>query len=170
MAKNTEYTGRSIVIARDLLKSAAFCSLTTGAPHIVLMTFMLKRQMKEIKGPKRESTWEVKNDGRLAYTYAEAKRQGISAGRFRDALDMLLDRGFIRIVRTGEGKHRNISLFGLSDEWKEWRPGDEPKAKRKKRTPSERKSGFQPGNRAWESRNSSTGNNTRSSTIEKPRS
>jgi len=167
MAKNTVYTGRRVILPRAMLQSAAFRSLTTGTAHIVLMTFMLKRQV-EPRDPKRES-WEVVNDNTLVYTYKEAERQGISATSFRNAIDMLLDRGFIRIAKTGKGRHRAKTFYGLADGWRTWHPGDPPKDKRKRRQPAGRPTGFQRGNRAWQKRKSSTDRNSRRSTDKNSR-
>lgn len=161
MPTNTIYTERTMSIPRDMVKSKAYRSLSTGAAHIVLMTFMTLRQMKEIKDPKRKSSWEVINDNTLVYTYEQAERQGLSVDRFCAAIDLLLDRGFIRIVKTGRGKYKNASIYGLSDAWKNWKPDDPPKVIRKKRK-AEGGIGFQVGNMEWAKRNSSTGKNTRS--------
>ena len=144
--KNTIYSGRTIALERELLKSAAYRSLTTGAAHQVLSGFLLSRQLEPRKDPhkKRMEYWEVVNDGRLTFTYAEAERLGISAGRFRDAIDLLLDRGFIRIAKTGEGRFRGVTLYGLSDGWKKWKPGESIN-KRKKRKAADRPGGFKSG-------------------------
>ena len=162
MAKNTTYTERTMSIPRDLVKSTAYRSLSTGAAHIVLMTFMSLRKMKEIKHPKRKSSWEVVNDNKLVFTYKEAERLGLSIDRFCAAIDLLLNRGFIRVVKTGMGKYKNASFYGLSDAWKDWKPADPPKAIRKKRK-AEDGIGFQLGNIEWSKRKSSTGKNTRRS-------
>jgi len=146
---NTTYSGRGIFLPREMLKSEAFLSLSTGAAHIVLMTFMAKRQVEKRKVPAGGEYWEVVNDGALVYTYSEARRQGLTPTRFCDALDLLLERGFIRVAKAGRGKHRAKTFFALSDAWRTWKPGDPPKAQRRKRARPAGSPGFKPGNQAW---------------------
>ena len=90
--------------------------------------------------------WEVVNDNKLVFTYAAAEELGISNERFTAALELLLARGFIHIVKTGHGIRQNATFYGLSDGWIKWKPGNDPIATRKKRAPSSSPGCFQPGN------------------------
>lgn len=152
----TVYTDRTVCIPRVMLQSAAYRSLTTGAAHIVLMNFMLKRKMREKKHQRRSSAWTVENDGEIVFTYSEARRLGLPEKRFHDALDDLLDRGFIKIAKTGKGMHKRKTLYALSDGWRDWEPGSDPCHKRTTRKPTinGNKIGFQPGNELWRKRDS----------------
>jgi len=165
MAKR-KIKSNTIVIEREMVRSPAYLSLSTGAAHIVLSTFFTKRKMQKVRLPGGKEMWECVNDGEIAYPYAEAQGQGLSAKRFRNAIDQLLNRGFIRITKTGKGKHRSRTLYGLSDGWKTWKPG-ESKGQRRKRKPTE--AGFKPGNTAWQHRKSSTVDSARRSTVQKAR-
>ena len=118
--------------------------------------------------PSGEEYWEVANDNALVFTYVEAQRMGISATRFKAALDTLLERGFVHIVKTGHGIRQNVTFYGLDDGWKTWRPGDQPVAVRKKRKPSNSPGCFQSGNKMWEGKKA-TVKKTRRSTVENTR-
>jgi len=78
--------------------------------------------------------WEVTNDGKIVFTYLEAEKIGISAYAFRDALDVLLERGLIRITKTGEGKHRRRTFYGMADGWRTWRHGKTVNKRKKRKT------------------------------------
>ena len=125
-ARNTTYPGvdRIVVLPRDLLNSQAFLSLPTGACYVVLMGFMCRRQVEERKDRRDGTYYEVVNDRTLVFTYSQAADRGLSSDQFRRAIDELLAKGFIRIARTGLGKHRAKTLYGLSDGWRTWHVGD----------------------------------------------
>ena len=145
--KNTVYLSdeRRVIVPRLMLQSRAYRTLPTATAYRVLSEFLLKRTLQEMKDGrgKRDKYWEVTNDGRIVYTYDEAARQGISTKAFRDAIDVLLERGFIRITKTGEGKHRRRTFYGMADGWRTWREGKPPVNQRKKRKSPV---GFQPEN------------------------
>uniref|UniRef100_A0A6M3XX15 Uncharacterized protein n=1 Tax=viral metagenome TaxID=1070528 RepID=A0A6M3XX15_9ZZZZ len=127
MAENTIYQSdeRRVILLRLMLQSPAYRTLPTVTAYRVLSEFMLKRSVQEMKDgrEKRGSYWKVTNDGKIVFTYLEAERLGISAYAFRDAIDALLERGFIRITKTGEGKHRRCTFYGIADGWRTWKPG-----------------------------------------------
>lgn len=145
--KNTVYLSdeRRVIVPRLMLQSRAYRTLPTVTAYRVLSEFFLKRKIVPVEDgrQKKDTYWEVMNDGRIVYPYDEAERQGISATAFRDALDVLLERGFIRITKTGEGKHRRRTFYGMADGWRTWRPGKVVNTRKKRK----KGAGFQPGNK-----------------------
>ena len=117
---------RSIWIDPDLNESKAFRSLKRVS-ILVLFDFYKKRRMKEVKtSTKRSSDWEIINNGKIVYTYEQAKKKGLSSRQFRDSLDDLSEKGFLSIKHQGsggrgkDGKDGDVTLFNLDDRWKDF--------------------------------------------------
>ena len=87
--------GQNIWFERALIESKAFQLLKTAAAHKVFAFFYTKRQCEPI-GRKGKEGWNIKNNGQIVFTYQEARnRYGISYSTFRNAIDELIDKGFI---------------------------------------------------------------------------
>ena len=56
------------------------------------------------------------NKNNLSFTYSEAKRL-MRAHRFKKSIDMLVEFGFIDIVRSG-GVWKKCNIYGLSERWR----------------------------------------------------
>ena len=111
--------GKAIGIERELIKSEAFRSLN-GPAIIVLLDFMMKVRKKPVKHH-GEKSWMILNNGELRYSYAEAQDKGITRPRFTRALDDLIDHGFIEIAHSGSGgKKGDLSLYSMSDRWRDY--------------------------------------------------
>ena len=111
--------GEFIVIERSMFSSKAWRSLTSTS-KIVLADFLCKRQMEEIKHPKRGSEWAIKNNGKITYTYAEAEKRGIPRSSFQRAIDELIAKGFISIAQSGAGVVKAATLYWIDDRWKDY--------------------------------------------------
>jgi hypothetical protein len=112
--------GDVIVIERALLNCEAFRTLN-GQQKTVLLDFLMKRKIKSVKVGGGMKVPMILNNGQLQYTYAEALERGITKPAFVRALDTLIERGFIDIAKQGTGgKHRDASLYSISDRWKKW--------------------------------------------------
>jgi len=124
---------------KSLRESSAFRSLH-GTALLVLMDFHSKKHMKQ-KGRRKHV---LTNNGELVYTYKEAGKRGISRSAFMRALDTLIERGFIDVTVTGEGRYRSESRYALSNRWRNW---GTDKFVPSKRNPHGRNKayGFQPG-------------------------
>ena len=115
-------SGGIIVLDRELLASPAFRSLSRTA-MLVYLDFLGKRKIRKIGKPKMP---KILNNGEITYYYSEATKKGISRVRFRNALDELIEKGFIDLVHQGTGYHtgtgyqRDKSLYGLSERWRDY--------------------------------------------------
>jgi len=112
-----------------MFRSEAYRSLTKTA-ILVLGDFLLKRQMVEVKHKNRSSTWQIKNNGEIVYTYSEAEKKGISGSSFQRAIDQLIEHGFLSVARTGAGVERAATLYALDERWKNY---STPKFKERER-------------------------------------
>ena len=134
---------------RKMMKSKA-CKSLTGAAHYVLMIFFTKRQMQKQGARTGKQSWVTVNNGEIVFTYAEARDEyGINTGRFRDAIDQLIDRGFLSIAETGAGMRRVATLYQLDERWPYYGTRGFVEVHRPKRTSHP---GFQPGNRHGQKR------------------
>ena len=115
-------TSNIIVFYRDVLASPAFRSLSRTA-MLVYLDFLGKRRMCKIG---RHKTLTILNNGEITYYYSEAENKGISRMRFRNAIDELIEKGFIDLVHQGKGYHkgtgyqRDKSLYALSERWRDY--------------------------------------------------
>ena len=77
------------------------------------------------------------NNGQIEFTYSEALKKGYSRRSFRDALDQLIERGFIDIAHLGSGGWKgDKNLYSISDRWRDFgtddfKPMERPKDRRK---------------------------------------
>ena len=111
-------------IEADILESQAYLSLSGIAPQ-VLSLFLLKRQFEKVGGKKNGKPKKVcVNQNSLSLTYIEAKEKfGITQPRLTRAIDDLLAKGFLACIHQGGAYQQDKSIFGLSENWRLWRPG-----------------------------------------------
>lgn len=139
---------KGIRFDKNLLRSKAFRSLSKWS-LLVYFDFLRKRQWSLIKkGPpkNRKKEWVFTNNGKIEYSFIEAKRKGINGREFGKALDELIEKGFLDINHRGTGGRKKIDKRGkvvgdmttyiVSDRWKDhgkptFKP---PKIERKKDT------------------------------------
>jgi hypothetical protein len=121
-------------VPREIVTSPAFAAIRTAAAHVVLMAFYSKRQMEKKRSPgHREKIWRCVNNGQITFSYKEAfDRYGLTAGRFRNALDEVVRLGFIDIARSGYGLHKSQSQYAISRRWQrygtlEFQPSERPR-------------------------------------------
>jgi hypothetical protein len=113
-------TPRALYIPPDLPKSAAFLALSGKAPQVLLL-FYCRRQVEKLKraGPRGEH-WRDLNAGQIVFTYREAEKLSLSAGKFRRAIDDLIEHGFLDVTKSGSGLKGDYSLYGISHRWQAW--------------------------------------------------
>ena len=140
--------GSVIVLEQSLVRSKAWLSLT-GAATLVYLIFRTKCQFARRQSKPGKHGPLIINNGQIVFTYREAKsKYGITATRFRRAIDELLLRGFIDITATGMGVHKVETHYAMSERWRDYgtpnfREGHKPR-------PSIPNPGFRPGNKLWQ--------------------
>lgn len=133
-----------LCVEKRLLKSKAYRSLRTPTAYFVFGIFLVKRQMSHV-GRSGKKQWEITNNGEITFTYKEAKAKfGISYGAFRNAIDELLEKGFIDIAESGAGLYKSANLYTISARWKLYGTPEYQKPKQRQKGPINR--GFQTGN------------------------
>jgi hypothetical protein len=114
---------RGTYLDSELMDSRAFVSLGPAAHKVYLG---LRRRW--IVRPKRRKQgiqqYQGINDRELIYTYIEIQKEWEikSKSTVVKAIDELVDKGLIDIVRQGAGTFRQTSIYGLSDRWQKWHP------------------------------------------------
>lgn len=125
---------KGIWFDQKLLRSTAFRSLKRWS-LLVYLDFLRKRQMERVKRGKRSDEWFIKNNGEIVYPYSEAEYKGIGRREFRNAIDELLEKGFLDISHQGSGgRSGDMTKYYLDDRWKEYETPEfrPPKKPRKK--------------------------------------
>lgn len=126
--------GNPIWIDKDILRSKAFMSLKTATSIRLFFDFFQKRQMKQRKHSKRKSEWVITNNGKIEFTYSEAVKRGYSRAAFARAIDDLIDRGLIDLVRQGGSYEGEKNLFAISERWRDFGTDNFKKKQRQKNT------------------------------------
>lgn len=125
---------KNIWFDKDLLRSTAFRSLKKWS-LIVYLDFLRKRQMEPVKRGKRSDEWVIKNNGEIVYPYSEAERKGVGRREFRNAIDELMEKGFLDITHQGSGgRSGDMTKYFMGDRWKDYdtpafRPAKNPRRK-----------------------------------------
>lgn len=127
-------------VSRKVITSKAFLSLKTAAACQVYLIFLTKRVMKE-----ELTGWVIKNNGEIQFTYNEAQEKwNISNGRFKRAIEMLVEAGFIDIAKTSSGVKKDVTLYAISDRWEKYGSDEFIQTSRPKRN---EQLGFKKGNK-----------------------
>ena len=131
--KKKHSSSDTITIDRALFKSNAWLSLTGVAPQ-VLTLFLLRRQMVQANRKKGRDNWVCANNGEIIFTYAEAKEKyGITERRFHQALDELIEHGFIDIATPANSLIKQPTKYSISERWRKYGTSDFEKVSRTKR-------------------------------------
>lgn len=125
---------KTIWFDANLLRSPAYRSLSKWA-LLAYMDFLRKRQMEEVKSKSRSSVWIIKNNGEIVYPYSEAVKKEIGRREFCNAIDELMDKGFLDIIHQGSGgRSGDMTKYFIDDRWKDYgkpsfRPAKNPRVK-----------------------------------------
>ena len=112
--------GRYIWLETELLNSDVFRSLSRWG-ILVFLRFMQKRAFVKQKHKSKSNSYAIANNGEIVFPYREAVARGISERAFRNALDELLDKGFLDIARRGKGgRSGDATLYFIDDRWKHY--------------------------------------------------
>ena len=124
---------KPVWIDRSLINSKAFTSLRRTQSAKVLLKFLSKRQFDKPRN--KRDHWPVKNNGNITFTYAEASKwAGVSDRQFTQAIDELIENGFLKVAYQGAGSG-DPSLYTLTANWQKYGTSDfTPNPPRRKRT------------------------------------
>jgi len=119
---------------KNIPRSSAFRSLSKWA-LLVYLDFLVRRQMEPVKSNKRSDDWIIKNNGEIVYPYSEAVKKEIGRREFCNAIDELIDKGFLDITHQGSGgRSGDMTKYFIDDRWKDYgkpsfRPAKNPRVK-----------------------------------------
>jgi hypothetical protein len=113
----------------ELMSNEAFWKLT-GNEMRVLFVFHCKTQKVGKKDPQKRHLplGTIKNNGKLVFTYCEAKKFGIPKSTFTRCIDKLITLGFVDVAERGTGYSPNT--YSLSDRWQKFGSPDFEKSHR----------------------------------------
>lgn len=126
--------GKTIWFDKNLLRSSAFRSLKKWS-LLVYLDFLRKRKMAKVKRHRRSNEWVIKNNGQIVYPYSEAEKKGIGRREFRNAIDELMEKGFLDIAHKGSGgRSGDMTKYIIDDRWSDYglssfRPAKNPRKK-----------------------------------------
>lgn len=123
-------------VSRRMILSKAFLSLKTSPACQVFMIFLHKCKPEKVqtRPMSREKEWTITNNGKIQFTYKEAKgKWGISDGKFTRAIDENLRVGLIDIIHCGFGLCKDVTLYAISDRWEKFGTDEFVVKKRPKR-------------------------------------
>ena len=126
---------------RDIILSKAWRTLADNRAATAMFVYMIFRNkmvMKPITGARAKSkgkgSYYCENVDSIQFTYREALRKyGLTFPRFKRAIDWLVKVGLIDIIQQGSGLYREISLYGISERWRDYGKPEFRVQKRKKR-------------------------------------
>lgn len=125
--------GKNIWFEKNLLRSSAFRSLRRWS-LLVYLDFLRKRQMDQVKSAKRSDSWVIRNNGEIVYPYSEAENKGIGRREFRNAIDELIEKGFLDITHQGSGgRLGDMTKYSIDDRWKKFNTSSFQPAKKPRR-------------------------------------
>lgn len=134
---------KNIWFDSNLLRSLAFRSLTKWA-LLAYLDFLRKRRMEQVKQSKRSDMWIIRNNGEIVYPYAEAEQKGIGRREFRNAIDELIEKGFLDITHHGSGgRSGDMTRYYIDERWKEYGTSNFRPAKNPRRKEREKEEGGQ---------------------------
>jgi hypothetical protein len=118
-----------IYLRRSMLNSAAFRSLNGTAMYVLLQ---FESRLK--KAPtEKHNEYRNLNNGHLEFTYKEAQEKyHIGHSRFSNAIQRLIDTGFLEITQLGGGCVGLPTKYFLSDKWRHYGTDSFKPAVRKK--------------------------------------
>jgi hypothetical protein len=111
---------KGIYLEAELLNSPAFQRLSRWGLRVYLR-FLTKRVMVKRKSKDRAVTHSIANNGEIVFCYSEAVKMGIPRREFRNALDELVDKGFLDINHQGAGgRTKDMSTYFVGKRWEKW--------------------------------------------------
>lgn len=108
-----------IVFEKELLRSEAFRAIKSLATIRVLIEFYMRRQIHKTKDRKGcRGGIVIANNGKLVFTYEEAKKMGIPQTTFSRSITELVDLGLMDIAQRGYGLQKIPTLYAISERWR----------------------------------------------------
>ena len=111
---------KEVRISGRMLRSKAFIDLNNTAKYVLMLFLYRRTWYKDGKG--KNSRIRYHNNG-LKFTYTEAEQVwGIIPRTFKNALNQLIERGFIRVESSGGTLrgNRECSEYRLIDNWQQF--------------------------------------------------
>jgi len=108
----------------ELFMSPAFRQLKPAAKDILIQIFFeIKMTPRNKRGKKY--TPAIANRNEIALPYHEIKtRLGYSDKTIWACFKQMLAHGFLKVEKHGGGSKGDYQVYGISENWRKWSPGD----------------------------------------------
>lgn len=124
MAEKKKFKNRQFCFLEPaLIESDAFLNLSGKAAMICLIRFHQKAFKKNTSRKKKGiKNLVVTNNGKLVFTYAEARELGIKSTEtfYRVIRELVEEKGFIDISQPGNWYEKEPNKFAISERWKKY--------------------------------------------------
>jgi len=108
-------------ITTRMVYSQAFQNL--NAPELKILSYiLLQQQWKKISRSKY--VLENKDDFQLLYSVFKKPPFKMNPNTISKSISTLLSHGFIKVFKQGGKVKGDNSVYGFSESWQKWRPGD----------------------------------------------
>lgn len=109
-----------------MIYSKAFNSLS-GKGHILIGYILNQLRYQKTKG-NRSRSYGCLNSNSLLIPYRVLKKEPFKMANstITKSIDELLAKGFVKIVEQGGREKGHVSVYGLSEKYLQWQPGDAP--------------------------------------------
>ena len=122
--KNRKFKNRSSCwLTPDLIESDAFRDISGKWALVILIRFHQKAYRKRTDKKKRGSKGVViTNNGKIIFTYGEAKELGIKSDAtfWRAVKELAEEKGFIDIAEPGNWYQKEPTKYSISQRWKRY--------------------------------------------------
>ena len=102
--------------------------LTLNSPGHKVMTYVLFKVWIENIGTKAKPNFVCTNKNEIQILYGDLTEAPYNMPRksITRGIDELLSRGFIKVIEQGGSKKGHASIYGISEDYLKWSPGDQP--------------------------------------------
>ena len=108
----------------QVFMSDAFRNLKPAARDILTMLYF-EVELSSTKRRSRKYSPTVTNRHAIKLSYEEIRtRLGYSAKTIWDSFRQFFEHGFLKVIRHGGGSKGDVQVYGITEEWRYWKPGD----------------------------------------------
>ena len=119
-------------LPKDLILSKAFIELTKHGKTILLMIHLKKIMPGNNRSRQSLPKDTIINNGEIELSYPELYSYGLSDKSITRAFDDVVEKGFVRVEKTGGLGKGHYSKYRIIDDWQKYGTGDFEPRKRER--------------------------------------
>jgi len=115
-------------VEKTMVYSPAFQDLTLSARRVLDYVQMQMRieKIQVNKSTKARYVCTNKDEITIPYVALTNKPFLMANGAITRGIDKLLANGFLHVIEQGGSKKTHVSIYSIGEEWRTWKPGDDP--------------------------------------------